>query len=247
MAVRITSTGTQYFSRTTNLPTFSAFTYLAWIYLITDTNYYQNFFSYTGGSFGFYVGTSETGTTYFIHNPTGENAQGSELALTTWYHIGFVVLGTGAGQMLGYLNGVLNITGNSATGSGSQIRLANTSWDGDPPDMRMAAVKIYSAGLTASEIQDEVQYFRPVRTTNLNTWLPCVHPTAANNANDWSGNGYHMTVTGSPTVEDGPPISWAPRRRGPGKKSVVAIGAQQFMVATQQLTRSGGMIGRRYV
>jgi hypothetical protein len=57
--------------------------------------------------------------------------------------------------------------------------------------------------LTASEIQQELRAYVPVRTLNLNSWYPLLTQT------DVAHYGPAWTVGGALTTEDGPPIPWS--------------------------------------
>lgn len=201
-------------SRTTTLPTITSFTLMGWFYLTTDRNASTAFFSLgsnpdNGGNLTYILNTLSDGTTFNWWNGAADTS-GSALAVATWTHLACTVAGTGAGQALAYKNGVLDITtsGNASAAAGI-IFMGNDNF-AEFLNGRAAALKVYSAVLTAAEIKAEMAYFVPVRTANLNTWLPCVDLTAANNAINLSGPGGNMTIGGTLAVEDGPPLTWAP-------------------------------------
>jgi hypothetical protein len=201
MAIRID--GSDNLTRTTSIPSTTAFTMMAWFYPVTL------------GSFGGILGMAESssdffslmhvGTTYSIFNGS-TNANGSTLATGTWYHGALTCSGTGAGQLLGYLNGVLDIThaGNSSVVA-TQLELGFNSGT-DQFDGRFSAVKIYSAVLTESEIAMEMRQYVPVRTADLNTWSPC--RSSAEATANYGGAGGVWTASGTLTTENGPPIPW---------------------------------------
>lgn len=182
---------------------------MGWAYISVDRDLESCIFYYghlTDTTF-YYIGTTTNGLTLQLYN--GSSAvSGSSIGLNTWKHIAMTVSGTGTGNFLGYIDGVLNAThdGNSSVLS-QQIQMADST-QGDAFNGRLAAIKVYSAVLTEKEIQQEMQQFFPVRTLNLNTWLPCVDPLNTNNALDMSGNGFNMSIDGPLSVEDGPPIPW---------------------------------------
>ena len=211
MALRFNASGDR-LSSTTNLPGAAAFTLMGWVYIAVDLNLFGSLLVY-GDSVGpkfAYVGVDGTGTTLNLYDGINDNA-GSALSLATWYHV--ALAGNLNGSLTAYLNGVSNVTATGdAANSSERIELMNNTAN-ENIDGRLAAVKIYSAILTAPEILQEMRSFRPVRTANLNTWLPCVDRVVADNALDMSGNGYDMTVGGTLTVEDGPPIPWGQGRK----------------------------------
>ena len=215
MSLRFDASGDS-LTRTTNLPTITAFTMMGWFYLVSDTNADEPFFEigHATNINSTYMALFDGGGNNHFTLWNGNGGLDSvTLNMSTWYHIAMTVAGTGAGQFKGYLNGALSIThaGNAAPTS-AKLWIANdtlaTHLNG-----RAAAIKIYSAVLTVDEIAQEMWFYRPIRTANLNTWLPCVDPTTNNNATDISGNGYNMTVNGTLGFEDGPPIAWGPTRR----------------------------------
>jgi hypothetical protein len=148
-----------------------------------------------------------TGPIYnlFIYSGAGASAftGTTSLSLSTWYHAAMTCAGTSAGQLLGYLNGALEISNGQ---SGAVQTSAAVSFgavpDGDPLDGRLAGFKMWGAVLTASEIQQEMRSLAPVRTANLAMWSPLLASTALQ---DYTGTGT-WTVNGSPTTEDGPPV-----------------------------------------
>ena len=71
-------------------------------------------------------------------------------------------------------------------------------------DAILALVKVWNATLTAAEVQNEMNSYRPVRTTSLLLWSPYDDGTSAR---DYSGAGNHGTVTGALQVA-GPPVSF---------------------------------------
>lgn len=191
--------------RTTNLPPATTLTVLGWIYLAVDMNAYTTFFYYGGNASSGYaiVGTSGDGVTLYHSNPALETA-GSVLSLSTWYHVGLVVSGSGAGQLAVYLNGTLNITADPGTLIMSRIMLGTDTFP-DPFNGRMANVLIYDVALTQAEVQQQMRQYVPFRWANLNAWYPLLH---ANNIADHSPQARAWTVGGTLTTEDGPPIPW---------------------------------------
>ena len=74
-------------------------------------------------------------------------------------------------------------------------------------DMKFALLKAWpGVSLTAAEVAQEYNSFRPARTSSCTLWSPYDDPT---NPKDYSGSGNHGTVTGavfSPTSR--PPVSY---------------------------------------
>ena len=204
MAVRFDASADKV-SRTTNLPPITSFTMMCWVAVKVDRNAYSCFLH--AGALSddkYFMGTDNSGLTLNLFS--GDDNTGTALVLNTWYHIAMTVSGTGAGAFLGYLNGALNITA-----PGAVITIANIAvgqdGQGEWSSAAYAALKVYSAVLTASEIQQEMRCMLPVRTANLNTWSPLLtHTDVAN----YAGTGA-WTVGGTLTTEVGPPIPWSVR------------------------------------
>lgn len=79
---------------------------------------------------------------------------------------------------------------------------------------RMAALKQWDGVvLTADEMWAERQQFLPARTANLYSFHPMVGSTNASSVIDYGGSARNFTVTGSLTIEGGPPIPWRQGRR----------------------------------
>jgi hypothetical protein len=225
-------------SRTTNLPTIASFAVLGWFYP-TSFSTYNIVFTYGGSSGAAYTAQLDSGA--FLGDPgslevyNGSSAYnsgslGTVLPLNAWSHVAMTVSGTGAGQFLCYLDGALNITGNAATISSQKILIGNdTSGTGNVAS-RFAAVKVYGAVLTAAEVQQEMRQYLPVRTANLNTFLPLCGP-ASEFPVDFSGNGFAMTAGGTLTSEDGPPIPW---KRGRSRLILPATAAGPAFVAAER-------------
>jgi hypothetical protein len=204
-------------SRTANLPSISAFTAMAWAYRVgAGATSYNSVFAFgtASGVYSLYLRTG--GAAVFGVTEWASDYTGSAIADGTWYHVAMTVAGTGAGQLLGYLNGAVN-----ATGAGNSGLTAGTLWagghgaagDNEWSNIRLAGLKIYDAVLTAAEILQEMRQLAPVRTTNLNVWSPAVDASAVNAAKDFSGNARDWTVGGTLAVEDGPPVPWRQGRR----------------------------------
>lgn len=201
---------TDQLSRTNTMPTITAFTFMCWVKVSVDRNAFScfiNFHNSGSGSGYYYMGTDSDGTTFALYNNSTVVA-GSALTVGTWYHVAMVCSGTGAGQFLGYLNGALNIThaGNAAQTAGGIWVGATNEGTSLALNGSVAAIKIYSAALSAADIQRESKSYRPKRTANLNGWYPCT--SIASDEIDFSGAGLTFSQGGTLATEDGPPISW---------------------------------------
>lgn len=204
----ISGSGNNGYGRTTTLPSITSWSMCAWIYVTTDTY---------GGmlSFGNHAGSSFYGLEYDdvanvlnIANPAA-NFPGSTLSLNTWYHVGWSCAGTGAGQLLGYLNGALDITADGNSGpTAVSMRWMDYTFSAALTG-RMAAFKVWGAVLTAAEFALEMRQYVPVRRTNLNSFYPLL--STATDQDDFGPGQLAATVQGSLSNAEGPPI---PFKRG---------------------------------
>lgn len=235
MGVRFDASGDS-LSRTSGLPNMNSFTLMAWVRIVTDRNDYSGFF-YINDGIGnhFYLGTQANGTTLITYNTTADSSNGTNLSVGTWYHVAMVCDGTGAGNLRAYLDGVLDVThaSSGSSAAATQLRAGNSAFS-EFLNGRMAAIKTYSAVLTAAEIANEARQILPIRTANLTGFYPLF--STADDEIDFSGAGNNWTVNGTLATEDGPPIPWASGHRryfhipdaggaptGPPKKGTLAL------------------------
>lgn len=202
MSIRFDS-ATDTMIRSTGLPTIPL-TAMCWVYISVDTNNYQTIIRVGGASDSSYImGTLTDGTTFNLWNGSADFNVGSSLGVGEWHHVAVVIAGTGTDQLLGYLDGALNITtaGDNAV---DQLVIGNlSSGEGEPLNGRVAAIKIWSAALSQPEIALEMAQFPPVRLTNINTYTDGID--AANASVNAYGDSW--TVSGALTTESDPPIS----------------------------------------
>lgn len=214
MSVRTFGTG-EYLKRTANLPTSTAFTFCGWSKMtrITGAGSFQYWgvenadatssaylllgYPETGN---FEVSTSGTGgAVSFASNPTDE----------TWFFWALTCSGTGVGSLNGYWAYVTDTTFKTAAARGASFTTARVTLGNDSYDEWMNAsyfaVKLYDAVLTSTELWQEMQTVRPVRTANLNIWSPLWD---INDEKDYSGNGRDWTSSGTLSSEDNPPIGY---------------------------------------
>lgn len=203
MAIRFDNTA-DYLQRATIVPSSLLFTMMGWFYRSAATGNISGLLRLAedpgGSSYGALVNASGNLSVY-----SGIYTAGTALDLDTWYHVALV---GDADNITAYLNGVLDIQTPQTFLDPTRIEVGNESESSRHLNGRAAAVKIYDAILSEDEILQEMAQHEPVRSENLNCWLPMVDDTAANCAKDYSGFGRHFTTAGTLTVEDGPPIPW---------------------------------------
>lgn len=238
MSVRFDASGDR-LTRTATLPTMTSFSLLAWALVSVSAGFTgalahglnadgsQNFYSVgLGNSGGLKLNTYPGDASVGYYGTT-------VLATATWYHIALTCAGTGTNQFLAYLNGVAEITRTATAVSTAGRLMVGDDQGGDPFNGRVAAVKIYSAVLTADEIKQEMRSYMPVRTANLNTWSPLLVSTDVGNY----ANTGAWTVGGTLTTEDGPPIAWSLRPASRWRRATAAAptGAPQQNIITRQV------------
>jgi len=212
MAVRFDTTA-ENLKRTTNNPATTSFTAMAWAYKDTHSGFDGVITLGNAADADFYqIGSEEVSNFFQIYNGSAVGIGSTAISTGKWWHFCMTGAGTGASDMTGYLADVgdddvevLTLTGRSSTTGLLAIGTGNNSND-DNWNGRVAAVKIWSVVLTQDEIKQERYQILPFRAENLNTFLPM---EIADGEIDYSGNGNDMTVNGTPTTEDGPPIPWA--------------------------------------
>lgn len=205
MAIRFDAAG-DYISRTASVPASDPFSVSFWMYITADRNAAGTLFILVnaGGTSFVDVHLKSDGTTLEIGTSyAGNSGGGTSLSTGTWYHIALVR--SGASHTL-YLNGVSDQTlSNAGTFTTATMGMGSNTvtW----LNGRLACIKVWDAALTQSEIQQEMNVIRPVRTNNLNLWTPNF-PGATERLADYSGNGRNWTANGTLTDEDPPPVSW---------------------------------------
>jgi hypothetical protein len=178
--------------------------------IVVDTNDYVNFFAFGSDSTHYYqFGLKDDGVTINWWNATNDY-YGSVLTVGRWYHIAGTLSGTSGNNFLGYVNGVLDVTGVAASITGSELRVGSPIGGGtDYLNGNAAAIKIYDRVLTAAEIAAEVPWILPYNWAGLNSCYPMLTgwdilrlgldaPRGdLRLESDWSGNGRHWTVGGT--------------------------------------------------
>jgi hypothetical protein len=226
MAVRIDASGDS-LQRTANLPTSGAWSACCWWYYVATSGSYAaivalenggtyQFFGNAGGNFG--VEVSGIGGTAFSTNPTVSN----------WYFMAVISNGT---NVIGYKRTLAGVW-ETASATANSFTPATLTFGNDISseynDCRLAGIKVWSAALSAAEINQEAETLRPQRTANLNLFCPC-WPGATERLADYSGNGYNLTAGGTLTDEDAPPTSYGapawfnPQVTGPFTDSVPLV------------------------
>ena len=197
----------------------SAYTWMAWVDLVSDTGTYGHIWAamsntvddYTNADF---VGTGSDGVGTRLGSYIGGGGAasgGGSFTVGTPKHIA-VVRGSASSFSL-YENGVFaasanqNITGRSAT-SREQLGVLNIANSNNAP-VRLTAIKCWQAALTVDEILAEMRAIRPLRLDGLHSWHPAIANNLTDAHKDYSGNGRNWVSQGTNTVETPTaPVSW---------------------------------------
>lgn len=151
----------------------------------------------------------------WVHGTTSPRASVASGVFTagTWAHVAMVYDGSlaAASRVAIYINGAaqsLSITGTipaTIAASADTVRCGTDGANGVDLAGTLAHLKCWDAALTAAGVYNEMNSYRPVRTSNLFLWAPLDDGTAAK---DYSGGGNAGTVAGavaagSPSVANG--------------------------------------------
>lgn len=210
MAVRFDGgTSDRYSTSTVGMPNGSDYTLCCWVNLTSDKNDWTMIIGTEDGIGGWIdLMTNGTGTDLLFTTSTSD-ITGPTLSTGTWYFICGVYSGSSSDHLYHATAAEADLT--DVSGTVGTINWNGSFWIGRDSfttsclDGRIAAVKVWSAALTADEVANERFYHAPQRTTNLLAWYPFdTGPSTA----DFSGNARTLTEAGTVTGEDGPPISW---------------------------------------
>jgi len=170
----------------------------------------------TSGPDGFELRESTTNAFRWIVwlSGTQGHALAGDVLTAGWHHIGCVFDGAGVGDAARaqlYLDGLnlsltFPISAIPATigANGASLLTGGAGREGVVADVSIGLVKLWTVSLTATEVLQEMNSYRPVRTAGLILWSPYDDGT---NARDYSGAGNHGVVTGA-LQSPGPPVSY---------------------------------------
>lgn len=209
MAIRFDA-DTDGVSVATNLPGIALYTFLGWFKISVDTDAYACFMKVGGlvnpTAYEFEMGSD--GTTLQTWNGSTEDT-GSNLTVGRWYYIAGVCSGTGAGQLLVYLDGALNITA-AGNPTATSVELSVGRFDSASTQLPFNGcaqdVMVYNRALSQREIVAQMRQRVPIQTAGLLHWLPFNDVNSA--VVNYGGINSLWTATGSLTQEAGPNIPW---------------------------------------
>lgn len=223
-------------------------TVMCWGMVSVDRNNYSDLIAaYTLQSVTdwnlFHMGTDVNGTTMMGWD--GHSGQGTttgrSMTVGSWYRFA-TVASSGSSATFYHGDGTptsaMTATsysdladGNLYTGTAEVFTLSSISSNTEFCfNGRIAAIKAYDVALSAAEVEQELMRYRPLRVTNLLSWVPCIErasflnpagtPRTSDTANtrnfvamDYGPASYGFSTSTSagyvtPTFEDGPPIPW---------------------------------------
>lgn len=158
MAVRFSAAG-ESVTRTTNVPSITSFTMMAWFQFIADRNAFSSFLANDPSTAYLSLQTDSDGTSLIIYTGVAVSSTGVTLVVGCSYHMALVQDGTLA---IAYLNGV-KIHSVTSASSGTPVKL----WYGDDPDGEWCNANIQDAKdwpivLTPMQVQAEMRQRRPI-------------------------------------------------------------------------------------
>lgn len=205
MSVRFAAL-TDNYTATTGIPSGNTFTVTFWAYLTVDQNNFVGLFRLQTTGAEVLIDTDSDGTTLKVWDDVSNAAGFGAFAMSigTWYQVGLVVNGAAATSYIGPGGGSLTTTSvANFTPPNPPTNLAIGSDTGAFLNGRIAAFKLWSAALSATEVTAELAQFAPTRNVNLLRY----HPFHVAETTDYSGNGNTLTAGSTATAtEADPPI-----------------------------------------
>jgi hypothetical protein len=220
MSLYVGATASDYGLKTSGLIDHnSAYTWMAWVDLVSDTDNYGHIWAALGDNFDYYgnadwVGTKSDGVGARLACYNGGSSgeiYGYDLVVGTPTHL--AVVRESATSLKLYQDGsyVNSVGVNVSTRTSTQREQLGELY-GYPAPARMTAMKQWQAALTADEIVAEMKTVRPLRLANLHSWHPAIASDKATALKDFSGNGRDWTEQGTLSVaSESPPVGWGGR------------------------------------
>lgn len=217
MALRWTGGAGSRYIRTTGIPALDSWSASLWFRITTltsggsDLNTLIRLGDVSGNTF---YELCESGSKIKVYDGS-HNAGTSTIITNTWYHAAIVAANiAGARHLTAVFSGVQEVSFDSATTFTPQNFTVGDSQTNDPLSGDIAALKIWNVALSVGEIQNEMLYYMAKRAEGLIGLYPFMASPLGEALVDMSGGAFDWTAQGSaPTIIDGPPINWAPRRR----------------------------------
>jgi hypothetical protein len=218
------SSGALKLTRTANLPAASAYTVALWFYLPSFSGIFRALIWLYSSDYGNTTGAAnlievlQTGgalnlsTTIAGNNNETNTAAPSGAFQVGWHYIVLKSNGTTISAQDFRPDGVLEtVTQSYRAFTPANLTIGSAGFSNEQAGGFIAAIKCWNAHLTDDELRQERLSWRPIRTADLNFWVPALANGDTNSIIDYSGNGRNLSIvagTASPTYGDGPPISW---------------------------------------
>ena len=174
-----------------------------WFKINTDRNNYSTLYDVYSSTFGYnVVQTDATGTDLLMSNEEFNTLFLGSLTVGTWYFLGLSISNSSSFARKRAL-GDPTFTSYSRAGQLAQanrLRIGESHFGSERLAGAVAYFKLWSAGLSAAELEAEYASATPVRTANLYSFYR--FDTASTTDN--SGNGRTLTATGTPGSEASP-------------------------------------------
>lgn len=207
MAIRVTDSSSEYLSLNTTggFDFRSAYTITFNLYIPSHVGFNQSILlldTINGGSQAQYVHCKSSGV--IVLGVTGTESTGTTLSTATWYDIAVVRESSTSFKL--YVNGTQSGSTITTNVSGWAVTrmlyvgtwFAATYWG----NFRIENLKIFESALTATQIQEELDYFLPQSGTPWAYWRMDDGTLAAAIQDDGTG-GWDFTAFNTPTIETG--------------------------------------------
>jgi hypothetical protein len=208
VSVRFDADGEDY-TRALTLGTQTAVTVCGWFMLSVDRNTWSTIFSIDNGtSDNWLMQTGSDGTAMTtVFDATAQQGIGS-MTVGTWYFICLATSGTTGSIYYRTASSptvmAVAVTSVTTNVNAATFRLGESPWGGEWWNGRAAALRLWTAQLSAAEAQQESTQYVPNRLSNLVAWYPLVRAETT----DYSGNARTLSGGAGAATEDGPPIPW---------------------------------------
>jgi hypothetical protein len=197
MGVRLTATTGSY-SRTTRLPSYTGFTMALWIFPSTVNTVFADVFA-RGSSNEFLVQINPGTSKLELFTGASNDCGFAALTANKWYHVAISINGS---TCTPYLNGRAG-TPRSMPSAPAVDKIWFGNGSGEDLRGAMSEGKVWNAALSQAEIQDEMQYFGPIRRRDLNSYYPFDALQSAKV--DRGPFALTLTIAGTPAVAEQPP------------------------------------------
>jgi hypothetical protein len=199
-------------SRTTGLPTSTAFTMACWYSRVSSGGTFEAIMTINASGTLLKVGMPSAALT--ISGASGSTAFTTSYSNNTSFFLAMVSNGSGAGNLVGYAGvpaaSLQTASTDSLSATVTDMNFGNNS-NADWINGRISGLKAWDVALTADDLQNERWSWLPRRVANLIYFNPGINDAQVQI--DWTGNG-NLTKAGALTESlTQPQISWGVRRR----------------------------------